>query len=402
MVADNLKVLQISQKNLSAPLDGGKIAMRAMAAGLRNAGCVVDQWVLDTPRQPLQNDENTAFPDTLYSGKLDTRIKAFDALKNFIFSSASYNIERFRSEVLANEIAELVRKNAYDLVQVESIFAFALIESALKKIEVPIILRAHNAEHVIWERMAGGTNNPIIAFYLGKMSKRLKNDERTILSRIDGLIAISDTDLTLFRSLGYSGKAVVAGIPAMRIAQPNELAPTDSNQLFHLGSMDWLPNREGVEWFLHEIWPKLSARFPNLSLSLAGKSMPDAVLKKAGGNLNIEQVDNAERFMLSHGMMVVPLRSGGGIRAKIIEGMAIGRIILSTSIGAEGIPVKDREHLFICDTAEDFIDVISYLQKHPESLERVSKNACTFAKENFSLETITKPVIDLYYELLHQ
>jgi glycosyltransferase involved in cell wall biosynthesis len=98
-------------------------------------------------------------------------------------------------------------------------------------------------------------------------------------------------------------------------------------------------------------------------------------------------------------MMIVPLRSGGGIRAKIIEGLALGRIILSTSLGAEGIPIKHGEHAFICDTAAEFTEAIEFLQQHPEAVEQVSKNARTFARENYCLEEVTRPVIDLYNEL---
>jgi glycosyltransferase involved in cell wall biosynthesis len=396
-----LKILQISQKNLSPPFDGGKIAMRAMAEGLRKAGHSVDQWVLDTPRQPILSAENTAHPDTLYSGKLDTRIKALAALKNFLFSRTSYNIQRFENKDIAIEIARLIKTNGYQIVQAESIFALALIAPILAELQIPVVLRAHNAEHMIWERMAAASSNPLVSFYLRTMSKRLKNDELHLMSRVQGLIAISDSDMKLFRSLGYRGKAVVAGIPALRILDSDANYPTNTAQIFHLGAMDWLPNREGIEWFLDKVWPQLSAHFPQLNLSLAGKSMPESICKRATDRIVIEQAENASEYMLSRGMMIVPLRSGGGIRAKIIEGLALGRIILTTSVGAEGIPVKHREHAFICDTAAEFIEAIEFLQLHPEAIEQVSKNARTFARVNYSLEEVTRPVIDLYNELTH-
>jgi glycosyltransferase involved in cell wall biosynthesis len=396
-----LKILQISQKNLSAPFDGGKIAMRAMAEGLRKAGHSVDQWVLDTPRQPILSAENTAHPDTLYSGKLDTRIKAFAALKNFFFSRTSYNIQRFENKAIALEIARLIRRNRYDIVQAESIFALALIAPILDELQIPVVLRAHNAEHVIWERMAAEASNPLVALYLRTMSKRLKNDEMRLFARVNGVVAISESDLNLFRTHGYKGKAVVAGIPALRILDPIANYPTDTGQIFHLGSMDWMPNREGIEWFLDMVWPKLSAHSPNLKLSLAGKSMPESIRNRATDQIVVEQADNAAEYMLSRGMMIVPLRSGGGIRAKIIEGLGLGRIILSTSVGAEGIPIKHGEHAFICDSADEFMETVAFLQQHPEAVEQVSKNARTFAQQNYSIEHITGPVIDLYNELTH-
>lgn len=396
-----MKILQISQKNLSPPFDGGKIAMRAMAEGLRKAGHSVDQWVLDTPRQPILSAENTAHPDKLFSGKLDTRIKALAALKNFLFSRTSYNIQRFENKDIAIEIARLIKTNGYQIVQAESIFALALIAPILAELQIPVVLRAHNAEHMIWERMAAASSNPLVSFYLRTMSKRLKNDELHLMSRVQGLIAISDSDMKLFRSLGYRGKSVVAGIPALRILDSDANYPTNTAQIFHLGAMDWLPNREGIEWFLDKVWPQLSAHFPQLNLSLAGKSMPESIRKRATDRIVIEQAENASEYMLSRGMMIVPLRSGGGIRAKIIEGLALGRIILTTSVGAEGIPVKHREHAFICDTAAEFIEAIEFLQLHPEAIEQVSKNARTFARVNYSLEEVTRPVIDLYNELTH-
>jgi len=373
--------------------------MRAMADGLRKAGHVVDQWVLDTPRQPIITNENTAHPDTLFTGKLDTRINIFAALKNFFFSNSSYNIERFYNKAIADEIARIIRQNKYDIVQTESIFALALIAPVLDELSMPVVLRAHNAEHLIWERMAQSASNPVVSLYLNKMSKRLRNDEVSLLSRVNALVAISDTDHNLFKSLGFKGKSVVAGIPAMRLINAEAIAPTNINRLFHLGSMDWLPNQEGVLWFLETVWPKLSACFPEMKLTLAGKGMPDSIRKRAGSNMVVENVENAADFMLSHGLMIVPLRSGGGIRAKIIEGLGLGRVILTTSVGAEGIPIKHGEHAFICDTANEFIEAMYFIHQHPEAVEQVSKNARTFARENYSLEKITQPVIDLYYEL---
>lgn len=396
-----MKILQISQKNLSVPLDGGKIAMRAMAEGLRKAGHTVDQWVLDTPRQPILSDENTAYPDRLFTAKHDTRLHAFAAIKNFFFSRTSYNVQRFENKSIAREIAQLIRQNSYDLVQAESIFALALIAPILAELKIPVILRAHNAEHVIWERMAAASLNPFVSFYLRTMCKRLKNDELQFMSRVDGLIAISDSDLQLFKSLGYSGKAVVAGIPALRFVEPDSNYPTDTAQIFHLGAMNWMPNREGVEWFLDSIWPQLSADIPQLNLSLAGNSMPVSIHKRASDRIAIEEVENAAEYMLSRGMMIVPLRSGGGIRVKIIEGLALGRIILTTTVGAEGIPIKHGVHAFICDTASEFTEAITFLRQHPETVEQVSKNARTFALEKYSVEEITRSVTDLYNELTH-
>ena len=394
-----MKILQISQKNLSPPFDGGKIAMRAMADGLRKAGHVVDQWVLDTPRQPIQTNENTAHPDTLFTGKLDTRLNVFDALKNFFFSNASYNIERFYNKVIANEIAQIIRQNNYDIVQAESIFALALIAPVLEELPMPVVLRAHNAEYVIWERMAQSASNPIVSLYLTRMSKRLQNDELSLMSRVNGLVAISDTDLNLFKSLEYKGKSVVAGIPALRILAPDADYPTDIHQLFHLGSMDWLPNLEGIVWFLDTVWPRIVAMYPDVKLSLSGKSMPRTISQRASQNLLIEQADHAADFMLSRGMMIVPLRSGGGIRAKIIEGLGLGRIILTSSIGVEGIPATDREHLFICDTPDAYLDTLEFIRHNPAVVSQISKNARIFARENYGIEQITKPVIDLYNEL---
>lgn len=373
-----------------------------MAEGLRKAGHQVDQWVLDTPRQPLNSNENTAHPDNLFSGKLDTQIKAIPALKNLLFSNTSYNLERFRNLELAHEIALLIRQNGYELVQAESIFALALIEPVLDRLQVPVVLRAHNVEHVIWKRMADSASNPVVAFYLRVMSNRLKHDEQRLMARVQGVVAISEHDLEHFKAHGYTGKSVVAGIPALRILDATAKHPTDQNQLFHLGSMDWLPNQEGVSWFLDTVWPQLSARFPDMKLTLAGKAMPDVIRNRTANNLVVEHAENAADFMLSHGMMIVPLRSGGGIRAKIIEGLGLGRIIFSTSVGAEGIPIKHGEHAFICDTTEEFIQSVEFLRQHPDAVEQISKNARTFARDNYSLDTMTKPVIDLYNELRHR
>jgi glycosyltransferase involved in cell wall biosynthesis len=127
-----------------------------------------------------------------------------------------------------------------------------------------------------------------------------------------------------------------------------------------------MPNQEGIRWFLNEVWPGLRKQFPDLTFSLAGRSMPQWLLQnKQPGVIVDGEVADARSYMLDHQIMVVPLFSGSGIRIKIIEGMLMGKTVITTPVGAEGIHYVDGEHLLIARDTAGFMDAVTFCINHP-------------------------------------
>jgi glycosyltransferase involved in cell wall biosynthesis len=232
------------------------------------------------------------------------------------------------------------------------------METLQQLTDAPLFLRAHNVEDIIWERLASHTGNPVLKQYLLFLAKRLKRYETAMINRFDGIIAISDADSRFLRDVGCKVPVHIA--PVSVDAEKYQMTNRDASTLtaFHLGSMDWLPNQEGIQWFMENVFPLLQD-MKGLKIVLAGKGMPDEFYKMAGGNLEVMgKVDDARKFMSDKQMMLVPLLSGGGMRVKIIEGLAAGKTVISTATGAEGIRISDGENILIADEPHKFAAMI--------------------------------------------
>ena len=171
--------------------------------------------------------------------------------------------------------------------------------------------------------------------------------------------------------------------------------------MFHLGSMDWLPNQDGIRWLLDKVWPRVLAKFPDVRLHLAGRSMPQWMLESEHPNVDVVgEVDSAFDFIASHSIMVVPLHSGGGMRIKIVEGLALRKAIVSTTLGAAGIDYSNGDDIFIADSAEQFADCLNQLLSDSDLRERMAKNGQRLASESYENEVVIAKLVSFYNDLL--
>ncbi|MFV0266997.1 MAG: glycosyltransferase family 4 protein, partial [Draconibacterium sp.] len=172
--------------------------------------------------------------------------------------------------------------------------------------------------------------------------------------------------------------------------------------LFHIGSMEWGPNQEGLLWFVRNCWPAIHQKYPDLKFYVAGRNAPAWMAKKFD-QPNVQflgEIADAYEFMNSKAIMVVPLFSGSGMRVKIIEGMALGKSIVSTPIGVEGIEVEKNRHILIAETAEQFVDAVSELVDNKELFENIGRNAIGFIHEKFDNLAAASKLIDFYKQYI--
>ena len=177
--------------------------------------------------------------------------------------------------------------------------------------------------------------------------------------------------------------------------------PSDKPELFHIGSMDWLPNTEGVEWFLDEVWPSILQEFPEITFTIAGRKIPTGISQRKDPNvIVVGEVESANAFMLSKDIMIVPILAGSGIRVKIIEGMALGKVIITTTIGAEGLDVEDGKNILIADTPEEFVAAVENCVKTPDLCAIIGENARNFVSLYHNNERTTQKLVDFYCSIL--
>lgn len=394
-----MKILQLCHKPPRPSVDGGCIAMDNITTGLLDAGHEVKVLTASThkhPFRPEKIDKEYLDKCRLENCFIDTRVNLIDAFSNLV-TNDSYNVSRFFSPDLDMALERILRNEKFDIVHLESLFMTPYVGTVKRFSDAPVLLRSHNLEYMIWERIAAGTRFGAKRWYIKHLAKRLKNYEKHTLNDIDGVIAITEEDRKKYLDLGCDKPIITLpfGIDEQKYGVNGEMAEEFS--VFHLGSMDWRPNLEGVEWFLQKVWPRAREIEPRIKLYLAGRDMPEEILNlDQPGVTVIGEVENAYDFIRSKQVMFVPLRSAGGMRIKIIEGMALGRAIVTTSIGAEGIPAKSGVDMLCADDPDQFAEAISQLASNPEESREMGKRARNFVLSNFSTGQLTQKLTDFY------
>ena len=398
-----MRIFQICNKSPYPPCEGGPIAMNNITMGLLKAGHEVKVLAANTPKYFVEKEKipqayrNMVEFETVF---IDTKIRIDKAFFN-LFSNKSYHVERFISNEFDNKIKKILLASKFDIIQLESIFVAPYIDTIRKYSNAKIVLRAHNIEHFIWLRLADSCTNPLKRFYFYHLARTLKNYELSILNKVDGIAAITKFDADSLIHLGNCKPIVFipVGIDTDRMSSDNKIKEFPG--LFHLGSMDWMPNQEGIKWFIKNVWTKLIRELPDLNFYIAGRNMPEWLK-----NLNIKgitvigEVENAIDFLKSKTVMIVPLLSGSGMRVKIIEGMACGNTIITTTIGAEGINITDGENILIANKPNEYILQIKKCINDPVSCRNIGVKAKEFVVKEYNNNLITEKLVNFYTELL--
>lgn len=397
-----MKVLQLCNKPPFPPADGGALAMQAVTDGLLAAGAKVRMLCIATDKHPFDEEKipaawkNSVQPEAVY---VDTRVKPLPALAN-LFSSSSYNIERFRSAAFEKKLEQLLRRETFDIVHLESLYMTPFLPCIRRFSEAAVVLRAHNVEHRLWERLATHESQPKKS-YFRLLASRLARYENETAVLADAIVTITQEDAGYFRSLPDAPPVHVLPF-AMPLPEPAEGKP-ETGTVFHLGSMDWKPNEEGVRWLIGSVWPLVLKAIPGARLHLAGRSMPDAfrLLDTPGIEVHGEVAD-AREFLSRYAVMTVPLLSGGGMRVKLVEGMASGKAIVTTSVGREGVDAENGKQLLVADDAAAFAAAITRLLRDHTLAVQLGEAARLFAGNFFDRATATAKLLDFYSEIIRK
>jgi glycosyltransferase involved in cell wall biosynthesis len=399
-----MKILQICSKIPFPPKDGGSIAMDILTHGLINAGNTVDVLAINTPKHFIKLDD----VDVDYRNKtnykivfIDTNVKPLAAIAN-LFSNQSYNISRFYSKEFEKILVEQLQSGNYDIIHLETLWVAPYVDIIRKTSKAKIVLRSQNIEFMIWERLADDTKNPFKKWYLKLLAKRLKKYEYEVLNKFDAIATITELDSVVYKKMGCT-------LPIIHVPFGIDLQKykidTDHLQkpsVFHIGAMDWRPNADGINWFLKSIWIKISEKNSSVKLYLAGRNMPDWLLQLKMNNVVVEgEVADSHQFINSKSIMIVPLNSGGGMRVKIIEGMAFGKTIISTAVGAEGIEYEDKKNILIANTEDEFAEAILNCVNNQEFADSIGKNARLLAENKYDNQAICNKLSDFYKTLLN-
>lgn len=384
-----MKILILTHR-IPYPLrDGGAIAMNQSLQGYLDLGYSVSLLAMNTARHWVEpNDLPVVYSrlhrfETVYVNNAINPIAAFFNL----FSDKSYHVDRFINKAFNQALTQLLQEESFDLIQFESLYTSPYLATARRYSQAPCICRLHNIEHHIWQHLAANEPNFVKRKYLQLLTQRLKNYELSVLTSFNLLLPISPEEEHYIQEaqLGtcYYLPFGIDIHETLATANPEPLS------CYHIGSMDWAPNVEGIEWFLHDVWLKSADEFPNATFYIAGKNMSPSLRKHDSKRVKIiGEVDDFIQFSLEKNILVVPLRSGGGIRIKILEAMALGKTIIATSKGAEGIDGENGKHFMLANTAEEFSTALSFCFNNPEQAKQIGEQAKAWVAQHFDRQLI--------------
>lgn len=400
-----MRILQISNKAPYPANDGSSIAICNLAEGLADNEIDVHLLCINTRKHFKPDDKipigfkTKTHYQSVYQNTNTTIIGAFLNL----FSSQSYFVSRFYFKDFENALIQKLKEFKFDIIQLEGVFMAPYIPILKKYSDAKIVLRTHNVEHQIWERHLKQEKNFIKKIYLSLQNKRLKSFELTSFNAVDAIVTITHEDKKNISSLSHNNNIYTCLTGINLDAYRPVLNSSKPNTLFHFASMDWMPNIEAVDWLLQDVWPKVIAKQIDAKLILAGRGMPEKIKSLHSDNIIvIEQVESAESFYQTYDIMLVPLWSGSGLRIKLVEGLAYAKPIITTSIGAEGIPYTPQKDMMIADDADAFANAILSLVKNNTYKQSLQQQARVLAEKNFDYKNLAADLISFYKTLFVQ
>ena len=393
-----MKILQIANKAIYPP-DGGNMAILNLAKAyiINNHGVHLLNIETEKHFNKIEIIPNQYKNKLKVTGvPISKRISTLKLMLNLVFSKKAYIASRFYKKEFIKKTKDIISKNSFDFIQLEGLYSLQYIHDIRKIYPGKIIYRSHNIEYQIWNRNAKETKNILKRWYFKVLSHRLKQLEKQLLNTYDLLLPITETDAKEYKLLGNT-KPIQVTPYGIDINNTSEIYTQNSNQqtINFIGALDWIPNQNGILWFIDKCFLNIIKRYPDIKFNIAGRNAPGWFINKLN-KPNIDylgEIENINDLYQIPGPFIVPLFSGSGMRVKIIEAMAYKKAIITTSIGAEGIEIKNKKNIFIANTIEEFTNAILLLLSDHKLQINIGNNAYQFVKDNYDFSNIAKKVL---------
>ena len=328
---------------------------------------------------------------------INTSVSVFDVAAN-LFSNTSFNIDKYYDAEFERLLVRELKVADYDIIQFEGLFVSLYLSAIRKNSKAKLVYRLHNIEGLIWLRLSQQKTDPFKKSYLKMHAKRIKNYELKQLNNFDGIAVFTEQDKATLIEYGTHIPIDVVPVGINIENYKPDLSKTEFPSLFFLGSLDWLPNREGIEWFLENFNRELTEGDLRVKFYVAGNDIPERFDDyDVMGKIFIQgEVDDALEFVNSKSIMIVPLLSGGGMRVKIVEGMAMQKCIISTSLGAEGINFTNGENILIANDQDEFYEAIKHCISDEEYCKKIGRNARRLVEQQHDVNKVSTSLVTFY------
>jgi glycosyltransferase involved in cell wall biosynthesis len=280
-------------------------------------------------------------------------------------SRAPYAVTKFTSPLVKSLLDQWLKEGRFDIAICDFLAASLNFPN---RPGIPTVLFQHNVESILWNRQSRHEPNIIKRLVFKLEAAKMARYERATVARFHHVIAVSDNDRDEMSKMAEPSRisVVPTGVDLNQYSAAAGESAIEPLVIF-VGSMDWEANIDGVDYFCREIWPAVRARVPASRLRIVGRNPHARVKRLADDFVEVTgTVPSVMEHLREAAVIVVPLRIGGGTRLKIYEAMAMGKAVVSTTIGAEGLDVTDERDILLEDTAEGFADSVIRLLKDTE------------------------------------
>jgi sugar transferase (PEP-CTERM/EpsH1 system associated) len=308
-----------------------------------------------------------------------------------LVSSLPYAIAKYRSPEMRRTILKLTRENVYDVIVCDFL---APAVNLPRDLPCPSILFQHNVEAMIWQRHAEVQTNTLKYTYLSGQWRKMQAFEGVMCRRFDRVVAVSREDCEMMQR-EYKVTAiddVPTGVDTA-FFRPRRAERREPRNLVFTGSMDWLPNEDAIRYFTTQIMPLIKKKLPDVTLTVVGRNPYPALVELSKQDPSIivtGRVDDVRPYMERAAAYVVPLRIGGGTRLKIFEAMAMEKPIVSTTIGAEGLPVQPESDILLADTPETFAAAVVRVLEDDEFAFHLGRRSAKLVREQFGWNRVAR------------
>jgi glycosyltransferase involved in cell wall biosynthesis len=317
-------------------------------------------------------------------------------------SPLPYSVASHSSQALRQAVRSLATEQRIDLWQSE---ATALIDTLGDLNGVAKVIIAHNVESLIWRRYSETERNPLKRWYIKQQWRKFERFERHAFEKAQRVVAVSAEDGRLIRDC-FGGRRVDVVDNGIDRDYFEAVRPDpDRNVILFLGSLDWRPNRDAVGLLLDRIFPAVRAAEPSARLCLVGRKPPEALVGRVGESPGVElhaDVPDVRPFLAKSGVMVVPLRIGGGSRLKILEAMAAGLPVISTRVGAEGLELVPGEHYLAAEEPEAMSEALVACLRDPRPARAMAGRSRPFVLERYDWDTLAQKLERVWFDCLEQ
>jgi glycosyltransferase involved in cell wall biosynthesis len=394
-----MKILQIAPRIPYPPTDGGKIVTYNTIKYLALRGHDITLICFDDKEKKIPELEKYC---KLISIEKDTKNNFLGYIFN-IFSNIPYTISKYLSNNIKKDILDLLKKNKFDIIVLNQLHTAYYGFFIKEEFNLPVVLREQNVETIIMKRFYKNNKNLFIKFYAYLQYKKLYKYESKICEIFDRCIMITKNDEKIMKEINpYVNTSVIsAGVDTSYFYPIN--IREEGYSLISVASMDWLPNIEAIEWFCKKILPLIKNEIPRVKLYVVGINPPNAIKKLGGNNVIVTGfVEDVREYIAKCQIFIVPLKTGSGMRIKILNALAMEKAIVSTSIGCEGIEVTNGKNIYIADDKKEFAKKVIFLLNNKNERDRRGKEGLKLVKEKYQWEKIAEDTETEFKKIINE